>query len=213
MKIGDRIKSKNHGYFDVIKKLGGNRVLCRFVDTKYETTSQWTNAIKGTVMDRMMPKIHGVGFIGGTKYKSSTSDGNTIAYDAWRSMLGRCYNKKIQSKHKSYIGCSVCKEWHNFQTFAKWFYDNYEDNKEIDKDIVGDGLVYSPENCTFVSSQANSECANAKNYSFINPLGEVVNVYNLSKFCRENGLMSSKMGLVHAGKRNHHAGWKAATTR
>ena len=210
MKIGDLITSKNHGDFMVMEKIPINRVLCRFISTGYETTAQWNNAVRGLVMDRMMPKVYGIGYIGGVEYKSSTSSGNTKAYDAWRGILGRCYDSRIQERHPSYIGCKICKEWHNFQTFAKWFYDNYQEGLDIDKDILGCGKLYSPDTCQFITRQENSEYASAKRYSMSSPCGDIVEIYNMAKFCRENNLSSRKMYRVISGAAGKHKGWTRA---
>lgn len=48
----------------------------------------------------------------------------------------------------------------------------------------------------------------AKEYHFINPNGEKIKIFNLQKFCRENGLNSSLMNSVWRGDRNHHKGYK-----
>lgn len=32
-----------------------------------------------------------------------------VLYRKWKEMLGRCYSDRIQAKHPSYKGCSVCK--------------------------------------------------------------------------------------------------------
>lgn len=209
--VGLVFKSKNHGEFLITDRIG-HRVTCEFLKTGYITTAQWCNAKRGMVMDRMMPKVYGVGYLGGVKFKSSTNKGNTKAYNAWRNMLGRCYDKKIQSKHKSYIGCIVCDEWHNFQNFAEWFYSNYRNGMEVNKDIIGNGKVYSPSTCIFITPQENSEYASAKRFSFVAPSGEVVNVYNLNKFCKDKDVCANKLSLVHSGKRNHHKGWTKNNT-
>jgi len=49
---------------------------------------------------------------------------------------------------------------------------------------------------------------NSKNYTFINPNGDIINITNLSKFCRENNLNQGLMSSVANGYRNHHKNWK-----
>ncbi|ALY07069.1 hypothetical protein VmeM32_00078 [Vibrio phage vB_VmeM-32] len=76
-------------------------------------------------------------------------------------MLGRCYDSKIQEKQPTYIDCSVCDEWHYFQNFATWYYDNYpkdgiSEKYQLDKDLkVNGNKIYSPETCLFVSHAVN----------------------------------------------------------
>lgn len=57
-----------------------------------------------------------------------------------------------------YAGVSVCEEWHNFQNFAKWFYEqkSFHLNWELDKDLVnGSSKYYSPENCCLLPKKIN----------------------------------------------------------
>lgn len=53
---------------------------------------------------------------------------------------------------------------------------------------------------------------NAKNWEFINPEGERVKIFNLYKFCQENGLSRRHMSSVASGERGSHKGWKSVTT-
>ena len=48
----------------------------------------------------------------------------------------------------------------------------------------------------------------AKKYKFINPNGDLVEIVNLSKFCRENNLNQGLMSSVARGYRSHHKNWK-----
>lgn len=72
-------------------------------------------------------------------------------------MLRRCYDKEFQLKNKSYQGCTVCEEWHNFQNFAEWFYQNYFDGACLDKDLLCCGnKTYSPDKCCLITRSLNS---------------------------------------------------------
>jgi len=71
-------------------------------------------------------------------------------------MLERCYCKKYHTKKPTYIGCSVAEEWHSFQNFAQWFYENSTESFELDKDILIKGnRVYSSKTCCFVPAEIN----------------------------------------------------------
>lgn len=80
-------------------------------------------------------------------------------YGVWKSMKGRCYNSNV-SQYKDYGGRSVvvCDEWKdNFIEFYKWGIKNgWDKNKQLDKDIKGSSLIYSPDTCSFVSAKKNS---------------------------------------------------------
>ena len=106
--------------------------------------------------------ICNIGYLGVGNYKATEIiDGvvrPTKEYDAWRSMIRRCYADLKQ--HKSYKGCEVCEEWHNFQNFAKWYEENYYEVKgermQVDKDIKFKGnKTYSPNNCIIVPNRLN----------------------------------------------------------
>lgn len=101
-----------------------------------------------------------VGYLGEGKYKVSENSKHTRAYYTWQNMLERCYNEKYHEKHPTYINCTVCKEWHNFQNFSKWYEENYYKVKSermcLDKDILHKGnKIYSPETCVFVPQRIN----------------------------------------------------------
>lgn len=85
-------------------------------------------------------------------------------YDVWKGMKARCYGKN-SSSYKIYglRGVRVCDEWRlDFKTFYDWCIKNgWEKGLQLDKDIKGNGLLYSPETCCFVSTAEN--CQNRRN--------------------------------------------------
>lgn len=81
---------------------------------------------------------------------------NHISYIVWHSMLQRCYSEKYQNIRSTYIGCTVCEEWHLLSNFKKWFNENYIEGYHLDKDILVKGnKVYSPDTCCFVPIEIN----------------------------------------------------------
>lgn len=79
------------------------------------------------------------------------------SYKVWRCMLQRCYDASCQAKHPTYIGCSVCDEWHLFSVFKEWYDANSVDGWQLDKDLLFVGnKVYSPDTCIFVPNRINS---------------------------------------------------------
>ena len=74
----------------------------------------------------------------------------------WRSMLNRCYDKKVHINHPRYEGCTVCNEWLLFSNFKEWFDKHYVEGWCLDKDILVKGnKVYSPQTCCFVPNEIN----------------------------------------------------------
>lgn len=80
-------------------------------------------------------------------------------YNRWFAMLQRCYAPTSTRIANTYAGCTVGSEWHNFQNFANWFYEQKyhdRDGYQIDKDLITFGnREYSPENCCIIPAQLN----------------------------------------------------------
>ncbi len=64
------------------------------------------------------------------------------------------------------------------------------------------------DNLEWCTSQHNVEHSQAKHYILISPEGEKVEIFNLSKFCRENKLSNANICGVITGKRKQSAGWR-----
>ena len=116
----------------------------------------------GHIKNPFFPSVYGVGFIGKGRFKPFDGNGkHTKCYNAWVSMLMRCYDPKYQEKHPSYKGCTVFLEWLNFQNFAEWYYSHFYEIEgqmmNLDKDILHKGnKVYSHETCVFTPHSINS---------------------------------------------------------
>lgn len=155
--VGTKWNTNNYGEVIVVEYCNAKRVLVRFVKTN---NLQWTNVAcleSGYIKDHNSSTnnhiICGVGYYGSGDY----SDKYSQAYTVWHGIIRRCYDKKHTAKHPSYSKCTVCDEWLNFQSFKRWFEDNYVDGMYIDKDIlVKHNTVYSPERCCFVPRLINN---------------------------------------------------------
>lgn len=105
--------------------------------------------------------VYGKGICDEGLYNSSYEGKQTRIYKYWVDLIKRVYSERYQELKPTYKGCTVCDEWLYFQTFAKWFHENYYEvegsRMHIDKDILLKGnRHYSPENCMFVPIQINS---------------------------------------------------------
>lgn len=123
---------------------------------------RYNNIKMGSVKNPHSPSVFGVGYFGEGEYKSRDEfNEKTIHYNRWHRILDRCYRVNRSIKNRSYENTTVCSEWHNFQNFSKWFYENWkpymDDTWHLDKDIlVRDNKVYSPETCCFVPGEINN---------------------------------------------------------
>lgn len=148
------------------------------------------------------PRHCGIGYIGEGKYSHKT---HKKIYNEWIHMLKRCYSEKVKNKYPTYIGCSVDKEWHNFQNFAKWYEENYYEIKgqrmELDKDILYKGnKIYSSSNCIFVPQRINSLLINCKSTRGDLPIG--VTYHNNKFYVRCSILDGNKRKRVSLGYYN-----------
>jgi len=210
--IGQKIKTVSNGDIEVIDRISDRKVLVRFVNTGFELETYMDNVRTGKIKDKMKPRIFGVGFEGSGKHKPTKNKKISKEYSVWMGMMRRCYDREFQKKKQpSYIGCTVCEEWHNFQNFAEWYKKNYPNDGEkyeLDKDIKVDGnKIYSPDTCIFAKPIDNHHKAHLKTFEFLSPEGVVFVVENLVSFCRDRGLDHSHMCAVHRGKEKAHKGW------
>ncbi len=207
MQTGTKHQTKS-GVLEVVAYHDWRNVEVKFIKTGYVTTARADTIRRGTVKDRLAPSVVGVGYICSGDYSRGTHE---KIYVTWYSMIERCYGVRYQKRCPTYIGCTVCREWHNFQNFAEWMDSQDYEGKDLDKDIKAKGnKVYSPDTCAFVSHAENVIEASAKHYRFVSPEGVLTEIYNLNSFCREHGLDQRHMSGVHLGKRNQHKGWTRA---
>ena len=97
------------------------------------------------------------------------------SYILWSHLFARCYNPKALFKHPAYNNVIVCKEWHLFSNFLKWFETQkewYQQGWHIDKDILVKGnREYAPDKCCFVPQEINALFTNRKRNKGKYPIG------------------------------------------
>lgn len=76
-------------------------------------------------------------------------------YARWCDMLRRCYCPKFKLSNPTYNSSVVCREWLRFSNFKAWMETQDWEGKQLDKDILGDGSLYSPDTCVFVVKALN----------------------------------------------------------
>jgi hypothetical protein len=198
----------------VLKYVNTDEVYFKFDATGWVGCFQMDNIKKGKFKDKMSPSVYGTGVVGDGEHKPYENGRLTRVYVTWSNIIARCYDENRQERQPAYKGCSVATEWLNYQNFANWYLENYPtDGKDyqLDKDyLVKGNKVYGPDTCCFLTPQQNIETSHAKHYRFISPSGEAIDVFNLSKFCRENNLHNGNMTEVALGKKNQYKGWTKA---
>ena len=151
--------SKNDGDFKVLEYKDTNHVLIEFLQTGYQKEVCLACVKNGSINDPYHPSVYGIGYFGDGPYTSRDNKGpQKKVYKIWKEMIGRCYCKEISS-YKAYgeRGVIVCKDWLNYQNYARWYEGNCPNEEwAVDKDILHKGnKEYSPENCCFVPAEIN----------------------------------------------------------
>ena len=79
------------------------------------------------------------------------------AYSAWANMLVRSYDPKFHEKQPTYVGVTVCEDWHSFSAFRTWWLANHRDGFSLDKDLLTPGnREYSPWSCIYIPQWLNN---------------------------------------------------------
>lgn len=161
-RLGESIKNNFGTEMKIIEYNSTDDMVVEFQDSyKYRVKTIYQNFKLGQIKNPYDKIRYGVGYIGVGKHKVEEIRGtHNRYYDTWQNMLERCYSEKLRNKHPAYINYTVCDEWHNFQTFAEWYIENYYDigkgRMHLDKDIINPGnTVYCPDYCIFVPQRIN----------------------------------------------------------
>jgi hypothetical protein len=199
-RIGAKGVNKSGLQMEVIEYKTFSNILVKFEKGEPIRTN-WTNFSSGCVKSPYDRSIFGVGFIGEGKFKVTNNRKPTRSYKTWYDMLKRSYCEKYQEKHICYKGCTVAEEWHNYQTFAKWYEENYYEingqRMHLDKDILIKGnKMYSPENCLIVPLRINQLFIKGDSYRGKYPIG-VIFLKNIQKF--QAGSWNGTGKLVNLG--------------
>ena len=157
-RIGEKCSNARGFEFVIIKQKAG-KSLVKFLKTG---TTKWVdnrNLNDGKVRDEYRKVVLDVGYQGNPDRKNEIY---SRAIQLWSNMIKRCYSEAETERNMSYIQTKVCVRWHSFELFMKDIQelDNFNEWKErkqydLDKDLLGDGTIYSPLTCIFLKSEEN----------------------------------------------------------
>lgn len=78
-------------------------------------------------------------------------------YISWRGAVQRSKSDLLKTKYPNYVGVDIHDNWKKFSGFYEWANNNgFSKIKVLDKDIIGDGMLYGPDTCCFVSERVNN---------------------------------------------------------
>lgn len=98
-------------------------------------------------------------------------------------------------------------QWSVHRLVAKHFIPNPNNLPEVNhKDE--NSLNNNKENLEWCTASYNKSYSTSYLTKWLSPEGIETEVFNLSQFCREQGLQQGNMTKVLAGTRSHHRGWK-----
>ncbi len=160
IQAGDIFSTNEGGSVTVVEYRNAHEVLIEHNDESNHSALVRADHLRdGRVKNPFHPSVFGVGYVGVGGHNVSVKGKSTAAYEAWASMLRRCYSDEYLAKQPTYIGCSVHPDWFNFQTFAEWFNDQPNSQNhdfQLDKDLLALGnRVYSADTCSFLPQEIN----------------------------------------------------------
>ena len=177
------------GQLEILTAPTKQRVDVRFLNTGYITSANLYNVLRGTVRDKLMPTVYGVGVLG-EKYPAKLNGLMQKEYSLWSNMLKRCYDPKEHARYPGYIGCTVSDNFRYYEYFYEWCHNQIGFNNSswhLDKDLLFKGnKVYSEDTCVFLPAEINTSLTSANTIRGELPIGvqhsqsgNYISAYNL----------------------------------
>jgi len=165
-RIGERHILSTGEEVEIMEYNGHKNVKINIVNSENAFFATYGNIIKKSVKNPYFKSVFNVGYFGVGEYKVDTY---SKCYTTWSSMLRRCYTDVSVGNTSTYLDKVVDEEWHNFQNYAKWFYENYYEiegeTMALEKDILFKGnKIYSKDTCVFVPKLINGIFLKRQNF-------------------------------------------------
>lgn len=152
----NKVFTTNEGYnIKIIDINTLKNVTVVFEDGMTRSNISLSAILRGNVRNFNHRSNAGIGYIGYGKYKTSDY---SVFHKIWDKIIRRVYDTKTINRRISYTKAKMCKEWENFQNFAKWCEENYIEGWTIDKDLLSNpnNKIYSPSTCCFLPNDLNN---------------------------------------------------------
>ena len=207
-RLGSIRKNNKGELMKVIEYNSYSDVVVEFQDEyKERVHTAWNNFIKGGVKNPYCKSIYDVGYIG-KKYEVSKNGIHFKEYDAWHSMMQRCYDKKYKNKNITYQDVTCCEEWLLYENFYEWLHsqENFEKwlngkHWAVDKDILVKGnKIYSPDTCCLVPQIINTLFIKKEMKRGLLPIGVQYDKRQERYVCRISMMQNNKGYLREEGR-------------
>lgn len=162
-RLGEERLNKQGCLMKIVEYNKADDIEVEFQD-KYKVIvhTNYTQFCEGVVKNPYFPSVFRFGKIG-QKYPVSINKKAIKEYDAWRSILIRCFDEREKEKHHTYRNATCCEEWLLYENFYEWLHSQNNFDKwlngrlwAIDKDILIKGnKVYAPNTCCLVPDNVN----------------------------------------------------------
>lgn len=142
-------------------------------------------------------------------------------YQAWRTMLCRCYDPKHDAyKYYGMVGVSVCDRWGVFS----WFMEDVKliggweaklsnwNEFQLDKDTIGNGYLYSSKTCVWLSRHDNMKGKYQYRHYVQHDNGDIAIIENPVNFYRTRELNQGNFCAMLRGEREKAQGWRLLRT-
>lgn len=87
----------------------------------------------------------------------------TKQYNQWFDMTQRAKSKRVKASRPNYSSVRIDPSWNSYDTWYAWALtqqgfmqqDLHGKFFQIDKDLLGDGILYAPHTCVFIPAEIN----------------------------------------------------------
>lgn len=145
----------------------------------------------------MASLVLGVG-LNDRRYPAKVNGKHLMEYHLWWHFLQRCYNRKVQEKHPTYIGCEASENFKNYSYFYEWAREQTgfgQKGFELDKDLILKGnKIYSEDVCLFLPSSLNLLLTSRKNLRGSLPVGVSFHRNGFQAQCCTNKTSARSLG-------------------
>ncbi len=135
---------------------------------KVNRTSILTSAVNSCgclLKSKRLPTSKILGFgVDDSEYQTQSVGNECPYFKLWKALINRTCVAATKAKRKSYADTTICDEWLIFSNFKAWMETQDWEGKDLDKDLLSETKVYSPETCMFIPRDVNTYLTTLSNF-------------------------------------------------